>query len=300
MLSFSLLTFAGIAIADRIVYQNEEVACSKSKLLTRIDITDEMSFSMDIQVNKIPVGHSNYWESIFHCGASNYPRLPSIFMHPDADNEGRAFQGFWMTIDGDKNVASPVVHSGETHRLEVTYTQSSLVYKMNGEVFYNNQQYKGHKTPSNQPCYAGNPWYNSAKAVIHNLVIRDLSSGSLEERLNAKIAQNKRELDKKIAANTGKFDNAIARIDALERKMKNVGKAASSAQSVGAMPEDSFNGYELADANKNLLVYCLVIFNIGTILGCISCLYWNQKAPAKGYKSVIPQYEDEDVKEALA
>merc|ERR1711971_103296 len=208
MLALSLLSFAGIAIADRIVYQNEEVACSKSNELTRIDITDEMSFSMDIQVNQIPVGHSNYWESIFHCGVANYPRLPAFSLHPDADNEGRVFQGFWMTIDGDQNVASPVIHSGETHRLEVTYSQTSLVYKMDGQVFYNNQQYKGHTTASNQPCYAGNPWYAPANAVIHNLVIRDLSSGSLEERLDDA---------------TNQLDEAIARIEALEKKMKEVG-----------------------------------------------------------------------------
>merc|ERR1711902_422713 len=114
-----------------------------------------------------------------------------------------------------------------------------------------------------------------------------------EKELVAKIDSNAGQ----IAANTNKLNGAIARIAALERKMKNVGNAASSAQSVGAMPDDGFGGYELADANKNLLVYCLVIFNIGTILGCISCLYWNQKAPAKGYKSVmIPQFEEEEVK----
>merc|ERR1711997_974707 len=102
-----------------------------------------------------------------------------------------------------------------------------------------------------------------------------------------------------------------ARIAALERKLKEVGQVASSARmnAPNDMDEEpTFDDYDypqsefddLADANKNLLVYCLVIFNIGTILGCISCLYWNQKAPAKGYKSVIPQFEDEEVKEALA
>merc|ERR1712154_254358 len=129
----------------------------------------------------------------------------------------------------------------------------------------------------------------------HSVLLAD-NLVNTEKKLVAKISSNAG----KIAKNTKNLNDAIVRIAALERKMKDIGKVASSAQSVGAMPEDGFSGYELADANKNLLVYCLVIFNIGTILGCISCLYWNQKAPAKGYKSVIPQYEDEDVKEALA
>merc|ERR1719464_695278 len=34
----------------------------------------------------------------------------------------------------------------------------------------------------------------------------------------------------------------------------------------------------ISDANKNLLVLCLVVFNIGTILGCISCLFWSKRS----------------------
>merc|ERR1712154_241677 len=128
------------------------------------------------------------------------------------------------------------------------------------------------------------------------------------------------------AANTDRatlkqqLEAANERIAAIERKLKEVGKVTSSA-AVGsdiviaagddeAMPDDDFMGYdypeaiatstsELADANKNLLVYALVIFNIGTILGCISCLYWRQKSSVKEYKSVVPQFEDEEMK-ALA
>merc|ERR1712154_371829 len=113
------------------------------------------------------------------------------------------------------------------------------------------------------------------------------------------------------------LQDANERIAEIERKLKEVGAVTSSAQAnLGMpgdeepMPDDDFTGYdypqgiatstsELADANKNLLVYCLVIFNIGTILGCISCLYWRQKSSVKEYKSVVPQFEEEEMK-ALA
>jgi len=59
------------------------------------------------------------------------------------------------------------------------------------------------------------------------------------------------------------------------------------------------NHYEFA--NEDLMILCLVLFNIGTILSCISCLYLIKKrgAPSKGYVSVEPQNEDEDEEELI-
>merc|ERR1712154_571850 len=37
-------------------------------------------------------------------------------------------------------------------------------------------------------------------------------------------------------------------------------------------PRDAFGGY------SDLVIISLVIFNIGTVLACVSCLYWNKKA----------------------
>merc|ERR1712154_91851 len=126
---------------------------------------------------------------------------------------------------------------------------------------------------------------------------------------NAKITANAGNLKKETGDLQKQLDDANERIAQIEKKLKQIGEVTSSAQMVGEMQDgdDDFIGYdypqtsEFADANKNLLVYCLVIFNIGTILGCLSCLYWRQKAaPAKGYVSAIQQFEDEEVKEALA
>jgi len=158
---------------------------------------------------------------------------------------------------------------------------------------------------------------NEFESTSNELSAATTNVASLRKGLdaaNAKITANAGNLKKETGDLQKQLDDANERIAEIEKKLKQIGEVTSSAQMVGAMQDgdDDFIGYdypqtiatstsELADANKNLLVYCLVIFNIGTILGCLSCLYWRQKAaPAKGYVSAIQQFEDEEVKEALA
>merc|ERR1712110_531637 len=51
-------------------------------------------------------------------------------------------------------------------------------------------------------------------------------------------------------------------------------------------------------ANKNLLVLCLVVFNIGTILGCISCLFWSKQSRMTSAKVIYDGVHDFDEEEA--
>jgi len=51
-------------------------------------------------------------------------------------------------------------------------------------------------------------------------------------------------------------------------------------------------------ANKNLLILCLVVFNIGTILGCISCLFWSKQSRMGNGKVIYDGVHDFDEEEA--
>jgi len=54
----------------------------------------------------------------------------------------------------------------------------------------------------------------------------------------------------------------------------------------------------ISAANKNLLVLCLVVFNIGTILGCISCLFWSKQSRMTSAKVIYDGVHDFDEEEA--
>merc|ERR1712154_506098 len=76
----------------------------------------------------------------------------------------------------------------------------------------------------------------------------------------------------------GKIAKLTGRIAALEKHLDEIGGgfAAQSAPmdvlDYNNAPRDAFGG------NSDLVIISLVIFNIGTVLACVSCLYWNKKA----------------------
>merc|ERR1712062_621880 len=54
----------------------------------------------------------------------------------------------------------------------------------------------------------------------------------------------------------------------------------------------------ISAANKNLLILCLVVFNIGTILGCISCLFWSKQSRMTSAKVIYDGVHGFDEEEA--
>jgi len=82
----------------------------------------------------------------------------------------------------------------------------------------------------------------------------------------------------KIATLTKNVKALTGRIAKLEKHLDEIGggfKAQSAPMDVldyNNAPRDAFGGY------SDLVIISLVIFNIGTVLACVSCLYWNKKA----------------------
>jgi len=75
-------------------------------------------------------------------------------------------------------------------------------------------------------------------------------------------------------------------------------ESVSSAQSVAAFAAHAVDATPLSNtistANKDVLIYALVVLNVATIVGCICCLFMKKQVVAtKGYGVV--EY-DEDVK----
>ena len=74
------------------------------------------------------------------------------------------------------------------------------------------------------------------------------------------------------------YSDMNRRVMAIERRL-----GMSNAMSVSANAALDNGSSVVSTDNRDLLIIALVVFNIGTILGCISCLVWNKKVGAKGY-----------------
>jgi len=147
--------------SDRVVFDQRQIEPFKNNKLTTIDITDNMYFSMDIEVKSFP---SN-WASVFQCGNSDLQRMPALFLNPN-----KKIYGWFHEASAGQ---TPVTSVGQTYKLEIIATQSTLVFRMDGKDFVNQQKSPHHPRPS-IPCYAGSPWRPSANVVIRNLVIKQL------------------------------------------------------------------------------------------------------------------------------
>lgn len=57
------------------------------------------------------------------------------------------------------------------------------------------------------------------------------------------------------------------------------------------MGEIGYDAVAASEASKDVMLYALVIFNIGTLLGCLSCIYWMRQREAAKQNAFI--YEEE-------
>lgn len=178
--AFSLLfisAFAAPSCFPKTVYDsgNDVIDPTRDNKLATIDITDSMSFSMDIQVNSMPSG----WASVFHCGEANAVRMPGIWLHPYSDDDGHQHEGFHVvmsTINVDnpwKNPTGPV-QPGNTYSLQIIITQNSYKVILDGAVVLEDNNYDPHHLLTDVPCYSGDPWYEAADVIVSNVVIQEL------------------------------------------------------------------------------------------------------------------------------
>jgi hypothetical protein len=153
--------------------QDKEIApATANNEITRINIEDNMRFSMDVKVNSIP---TNEWSSVFHCGVDNGHRTPGIWLYPTSDQEGATHEGFHFVFshnaDNPWRNPGPLVEAGHSYHIEQIITQSTYTIKVNDVIEYHDNAYGSHVNPQNIPCYAGDPWYPAADIDITNLQI---------------------------------------------------------------------------------------------------------------------------------
>merc|ERR1712228_708160 len=53
------------------------------------------------------------------------------------------------------------------------------------------------------------------------------------------------------------------------------------------MGEIGYDAAAASDATKNVMVYVLVMFNVGTLLSCLSCIYWTRQRDAAKQNAVV-------------
>merc|ERR1712154_659292 len=106
--------------------------------------------------------------------------------------------------------------------------------------------------------------------------------------LKKKVDDVKDGLDGDIDKLQSQLDDANDQIEKLEKTLKGFEKRSSAQAALGSVDLlDTNQPSVMSDVSQNTLIICLVVFNIGTILGCISCLFWSKRAGAKGYVSKV-------------
>jgi len=77
-----------------------------------------------------------------------------------------------------------------------------------------------------------------------------------------------------------KVDEQVQRLDALIDEVEQTLATMSNlnaAQSEFGNVDGDMMAASAAQTTQDLMIYALVIFNIGTLMGCVSCIYWQQK-----------------------
>merc|ERR1712087_1078408 len=129
--------------------------------------------------------------------------------------------------------------------------------------------------------------------------------GNLETedgRLDREIKAVDAKLGKVDNALNKKLDDALVTINALEDTLKGFQKKSSAQAALGSVDLlDTNQPSAMSTASQDTLIICLVVFNIGTILGCISCLFWSKRGGAKGYVSKVvydgvSNFDEEELK----
>merc|ERR1712228_571923 len=105
----------------------------------------------------------------------------------------------------------------------------------------------------------------------------------VDNELKEKVEDVKKELKDDIKELQSQLDDAIVTINCLEDALKGFKKKSSAHAAAGSIDLlDTDQTSVMSHVSQNTLIICLVVFNIGTILGCISCLFWSKRGRAKG------------------
>jgi len=72
-----------------------------------------------------------------------------------------------------------------------------------------------------------------------------------------------------------KVDAQVQRLDALIDEVEQTLANLNAAQSEFGNVDGEMVG-SAAQSTKDAMIYALVLFNIGTLMGCVSCVYWQQ------------------------
>lgn len=102
-------------------------------------------------------------------------RMPSIYIHPNSDDEGAAWEGFllfWSTINDKNNYINPGPHLqvNTTYDVQLDITQSRWKLTINGEVVHDGDK-EQHELVQTVPCYASNPFSAVADVQISDILI---------------------------------------------------------------------------------------------------------------------------------
>ena len=173
-----MFEFPTVEPTAKILYKESgPITAVKGNVVTTIDVSDEMHFEMDIAVNSI---RDTTWESIFHCGSANGIRVPGIWLHPEADDDGATHEGIHVTFDNKESSNFPYpdtpamgdhLTAGNTYHLEIDVSQTMLRVEIDGEVVFEDNDVAEHYTYTDLPCYVSDPWYNAADVMLYNLLI---------------------------------------------------------------------------------------------------------------------------------
>lgn len=113
--------------------------------------------------------------NIFSCGGSEDVKMPSIYIHPNSDDEGAAWEGFlivWSTnLDWNNYISpGPYLMRNKTYDVVLDVTQKRLKLTIDGDVVYN-QGKDSHENLLTVPCFASAPFEDSADVEISNILI---------------------------------------------------------------------------------------------------------------------------------
>merc|ERR1712087_785923 len=130
----------------------------------------------------------------------------------------------------------------------------------------------------------------------------DAKLGKVDNALNKKVKEVKDDLVDDIKELQLQLDDALVTINALEKTLKGFQKKSSAQAALGSVDLlDTDQTSVMSNVSQDTLIICLVVFNIGTILGCISCLFWSKRGRAKGYVSKVvydgvSNFDEEELK----
>jgi len=120
-------------------------------------------------------------------------------------------------------------------------------------------------------------------AMKEEIARLETAQTALSTKVDTEVARLDTELsDGSTATETldTKVDEQVQRLDALIDEVEQTLATMSNlnaAQSEFGNVDGDMMAASAAQTTQDLMIYALVIFNIGTLMGCVSCIYWSQK-----------------------